>query len=86
MATNIAPVSSGSGSSQLEKALPSPRAGTLPAAIAPTTVPMKKGVSTEERAKVAPAARRAERPSIDLRKAKPEPRRTIPTAASASGT
>ncbi len=86
MATNIAPVSSGSGSSQLEKASPLPSAGTLPVAIAPTTVPMKKGVRTEERAKVAPAARRAERLSIDLRKAKPEPRRTIPIAARKSGT
>ena len=56
MATNIAPISSGSGCSQLEKASPSPPAGTLPAAIAPTTAPMKNGVSTEERAKVAPAA------------------------------
>ena len=86
MATNIAPVSSGSGSSQDEKASPLPSAGTLPEAIAPTTAPMKNGVSTEERAKVAPAARRAASPSIDLRKAKPEPRRTIPTAASAIGT
>ena len=86
MATNIAPVSSGSGSSQEEKASPLPSAGTLPAATAPTTVPMKNGVRTEERAKVAPAARRSCRPSTDLRKAKPAPRRTIPSAASASGT
>ncbi len=63
-----------------------PAAGTLPAAIAPTTAPMKNGVRTEERAKVAPAARRASSPSIALRKAKPEPRSTIPTAASAIGT
>ena len=86
MATNIAPIRSGSGWIQLEKGSPPPSAGTLPAAIAPTTVPMKNGVRTEERAKVAPAARRPCKPSIDLRKAKPEPRRTIPIAASASGT
>ena len=86
MATNSAPVSSGSGASQLEKASPLPSAGTLPAAIAPTTVPMKNGVSTEERAKAAPIARRYSSRWIDLRKAKPAPRRTIPSAARASGT
>ena len=86
MATNIAPMKSGSGASQVEKASPLPAAGTLPAAIAPTTVPMKNGVTIEERAKVAPAARRSCSPSTDLRKAKPEPRRTIPSTASTSGT
>ncbi len=63
-----------------------PSAGTLPAAIAPTTVPMKNGVRTEEIAKVAPIARRSRKPTIDLRKAKPAPRRTIPSAARAIGT
>ena len=47
---------------------------------------MKNGVSTEERAKVAPIARRYSSRCTDLRKAKPAPRRTIPSAASAIGT
>jgi len=47
---------------------------------------MKNGVMTEERAKTAPAARRASSPSTELRKAKPEPRRTIPSTARVSGT
>ena len=47
---------------------------------------LKNGVTIEERAKVAPAARRSFSPSIDLRKAKPEPRSTIPSTASTSGT
>src|ERR1700759_2575557 len=76
----------GVGAIQLEKASPPPCAGTLPAAIAPTTVPMKNGVITEERAKVAPAARCSFSPSIDLREANPEPRRTIPSTARISGT
>src|SRR3954469_16436874 len=76
----------GSGASQVEKASPLPSGGTLPAAIAPTTVPMKNGVSSEEIAKVAPIARRSRSPTTDLRKAKPAPRRTIPSAASAIGT
>src|ERR1700744_1309801 len=76
----------GVGAIQLEKASPPPFAGTLPAAIAPTTVPMKNGVITEERAKVAPAARCSLSPSIDLRKAKPDPRRTTPRTARMCGT
>ncbi len=79
-------MNSGSGASQLEKASPSPPAGTLPSAIAPTTVPMKNGVSTEEMAKVAPRARCASSERIDSRKAKPAPRRTMPKAARVSGT
>ena len=81
----MTPKKSGAGASQLETGSPSPEAGTLPTAIAPATVPMKNGVSTEEMAKVAPAARRPPRPLISLRKAKPAPRRTIPTAARARG-
>ena len=59
--------------------------GTCSDAIAPTAVPRKNGVSTDEIAKAAPAARRPRSVLATLRKAKPEPRSTMPSAASASG-
>ena len=46
---------------------------------------MKNGVSSEEKAKVAPSARCAPSPETSLRKAKPAPRSTIPASASHSG-
>ena len=69
---------------QLPVGSPSPPAGTSPEAIAPTTVPMKNGVSTEATPKTRLAGP-LHRPGRAWRKAKPEPRRTIPSAASASG-
>ena len=53
--------------------------------MAPITVPMKNGVSSEEKAKIAPNARCAPSPETSLRKAKPAPRSTIPASASHSG-
>ena len=61
-------------------------AGTRPLAIAPPAAPRKNGVTTDEIAKTAPAARRPESPAATGRKAKAAPRRTIPRAASVSGT
>ena len=50
MATNSAPIRSESGLSQLVTASPAALpTGTRPEAIAPTTVPMKNGVSSDER-------------------------------------
>ena len=49
------------------------RAGICPVAMAPITVPMKNGVSSEEKAKVAPMVRCTLSPSTSLRKAKPAP-------------
>ena len=86
MATKSAPITSESGFSQLltgsPVALPT---GTLPDATAPTTVPMKNGVSSDESpkrrsARLRPLSRRAV-----LWKAKPAPRSTIPSAARLSG-
>src|SRR5216683_1325276 len=48
----------------------------------PMTVPMKKGVSSEERANVAPRARFRLGRETSLRNAKPAPRSTIPSTAS----
>jgi hypothetical protein len=53
--------------------------------MAPMTVPMKNGVSSEEKAKVAPATRCRLSRVISLRKAKPAPRSTTPPTASQSG-
>ena len=69
---------------QLLVGSPSPPAGTSPEAIAPTTVPMKNGVSTDANPKTRLAGR-STGPGRAWRKAKPEPRRTIPSAARASG-
>jgi hypothetical protein len=77
-------VTSGSRPVQLEVGSPSPAAGTSPDAIAPTTVPMKKGVSREATPNTRVAGR-CTGPGSAWRKAKPEPRRTIPSAARDSG-
>ncbi len=77
-------MSSGSAPVQLAVGSPPPSAGTSPEATAPATVPRKNGVSTEE----IPNTRVAgpcTGPVSAWRKAKPEPRRTIPSAASARG-
>jgi hypothetical protein len=60
-------------------------AGIWPVAMAPITVPMKNGVTSEENAKVAPRARCALSPETSLRNANPAPRSTIPASASHSG-
>ena len=60
MATKSAPITSETGLSQLVTASPSALpGGTRPAAIAPTTVPMKNGVRSDESPK---SARRSARP------------------------
>jgi hypothetical protein len=59
--------------------------GTRPEATAPATVPMKNGVSTDESANAPTARRRPEPLPATPWKAKPAPRRTIPSAARLSG-
>ncbi len=46
---------------------------------------MQKGTTTEEQANTAPYRRRSAVVRVTFRKAKPEPRRTMPKAAMASG-
>ena len=71
---------------QLVNRSPLPSAGTRPEATAPTTAPMKNGVSSDEMANDAPSTRcTASRPAT-WRRAKLAPRRTMPSAASESGT
>src|SRR5438876_9118428 len=70
---------------QLEMASPFPAVGTRPDATPPATVPRKKGVITDEAANIAPLARCAGVRTETFRKANPEPRRTMPNAASPSG-
>ena len=53
--------------------------------MAPITVPMKNGVTSEEKAKAAPAARCRGSGDSSLRNANPAPRSTIPATASHSG-
>ena len=60
-------------------------ASIWPVAMAPITVPMKNGVSSEEKAKVAPRPRCRPGWLTSFRKAKPAPRSTIPSRASHSG-
>ena len=59
--------------------------GTRPEAMAPATVPMKKGVITEERANAPSARRRPDSLPATRWNANPAPRRTIPSAARLSG-
>ncbi len=86
MATNRTPTRIETGLSQLvtgsPAALPS---GTRPEATAPTTVPMKNGVITDEAANRCSAKLRRELRTADSWKAKPAPRRTIPSAARQRG-
>ena len=53
--------------------------------MAPTTVPMKNGVTSEENANAAPAARCKPSRDISLRNANPAPRSTTPATASHIG-
>ena len=54
--------------------------------MAPATAPKQYGTSTEETAKAAPKLRRSRVRKTVLRKAKLDPRSTIPNAASVRGT
>src|SRR3990172_2269844 len=81
------PIRTEVGFSQLAHGSPAALpAGTRPLAMAPPAAPRKNGVTTDEIAKTAPAARRPGRPSATGRKAKAAPRRTMPRAARLSGT
>ena len=78
------PTRSDVGFSQLVHGSPAALpAGTRPLAIAPPAAPRKNGVTTDEIAKTAFAARARSARSATGRKAKAAPRRTIPSAASA---
>ena len=59
--------------------------GTRPEATPPTTAPRKYGVTSEDRANVAPRKRRIARVVTLLRKANAAPRAIIPKAASVNG-
>ncbi len=86
MATNRTPTSSETGLSQLDHGSPSALpSGTRPEAIAPTTVPMKNGVITDEAANRCSAGLRPDGRFATSWKANPAPRRTIPNAARQSG-
>src|SRR5262245_28467654 len=79
-------MSSESGLSQLVTGSPAALpVGTRPAATAPTTVPMKNGVSSDETPNSTWATRRPRTPGAVLWNANPEPRSTIPKAARQSG-
>src|ERR1700682_2113170 len=64
---------------------PYPPAGTRPDATAPTTVPKKNGVITDDPAKIAPNNLACVNVAAYLRNAKLAPRNTIPTSASHNG-
>src|ERR1700758_37971 len=64
---------------------PYPPAGTRPDAIAPTTVPRKNGVTTDEAAKIVLKNLAFSKLAGDLRNAKSAPRKRIPAKASMSG-
>ena len=59
--------------------------GTRPPATAPTTVPMKNGVSTEARPKSRSASTRPRNRRAVRWNANPAPRSTIPSAARLNG-
>src|SRR3954471_9352782 len=81
------PPSTDVGLTQLETGSPaSPPAGTRPDAIAPATAPRQYGTSTDDEANAAPKFRLSRILITALRNAKPEPRRTIPSAARVRGT
>src|SRR5215831_1365529 len=59
--------------------------GTWPDATAPATVPRKKGVNIDDKAKAIPSVRRCQQATTVLRKAKAEPRVITPRAATVRG-
>src|SRR4051794_17509758 len=72
---------------QLETGSPAlPPAGTRPDAMPPATAPMQYGTSTDDDANTAPRARWRDLRNTSLRKAKLEPRSTMPSAARLRGT
>ena len=72
---------------QLDHGSPAlPPDGTRPEAMAPATAPMQNGTTTDDAANAAPKLRRSRVRSTALRNAKLDPRNTIPSAASVSGT
>src|SRR5262245_56315648 len=72
---------------QLDQGSPAtPPAGTRPEATAPAAAPRQNGTSTDEIANAAPKFRCDETRRTSLRNAKPEPRSTMPNAASERGT
>jgi hypothetical protein len=86
VATKSAPISSESGFSQLVTGSPAALpTGTRPDAMAPTTVPMKNGVSSDESPKSCSATCRPFSRRAVLWNAKPAPRSTMPSAARLSG-
>jgi hypothetical protein len=73
--------------SQLDQGSPAiPPAGTRPDATAPAAAPRQNGTRTDETANAAPKFRCDETRATSLRKAKLEPRNTIPNAAIDNGT
>src|SRR4051812_1606861 len=79
------PPTSDVGLSHDPTASPYPLAGTRPEATAPATVPRKKGVISDEPAKIAPNNRACAIVAEYLRNAKLAPRNTIPANASIIG-
>ena len=74
------------GEVQAARTFPAGCTGTCPVATAPTTVPMKNGVISEETANNAPVNRCSRSRCAVCRKANPTPRRTIPSRDRLSGT
>ncbi len=73
--------------SQLDHGSPaSPPAGTRPEAMPPAIAPMQNGTTTDPSANAAPKLRRSRVRNTVLRKAKLDPRSTIPIAAIVNGT
>src|SRR3954463_13444025 len=86
VATNSAPTTSDTGLSQLDTGSPAALpTGTRSDAIAPTTVPMKNGVSSDESPKMRSAIERPSSLRAVLWNANPAPRSTMPSAARLSG-
>jgi hypothetical protein len=72
---------------QLDTGSPAiPPAGTRAEAMAPAIVPKQYGTITDEMAKAAPKLRLSRVRNTALRKAKPDPRSTMPKAAMVRGT
>ena len=86
MDTKRRPITIESGLSQLVTLSPAAfPTGTRPPAMAPTTVPMKNGVRIELSPKISPAASRPRARRAVWWNANPDPRSTMPRAASVSG-
>ena len=62
-----------------------PSAGTRPLATAPTIIPKKNGVISDDAANITPNRRARAIVSANLRKANPAPRSTMPAPTSSHG-